>query len=110
MTPTTNHATLATPGRNRALLAPLAEALLGRAMTRPFRLEHQLLYSRTTPRRVGLEFDALEVEVEPGLRLRGWLTSPAGPPRGTVVLLHGISSCKGAMLQHARCLERVLHF
>ncbi len=88
----------------------MLEAILGRAMTRPFRLERTLIYRRRTPATFGLKFEALEVEVEPGLRLKGWLTeaslknSITAVARGTVMLLHGISSCKEALLPHARWL------
>ena len=85
---------------------PVLEAVLGRAMTRPFRLERTLIYRRRTPASFSLKFAALEVEVEPGLQMKGWLTEPTlgNPARGTVVLLHGISSCKEALLPHARWL------
>ncbi len=92
----------------RRWFKPVAESLLGRAMTQPFRLERHLVHRGRTPSAVGLDFTTLEVEVEPGLRLRGWLIEPSTGeitesrrPRGTVVLLHGISSCKEAMLTHA---------
>ena len=67
---------------------------------RPFRLERALLWRGETPDRRGLNGERVELEVAPGITLRGWLTEPAhgGSARGTVVLFHGISSCKEATL------------
>lgn len=79
------------------------QELLARAIVRPFRLERALLWRGETPARRGLvHAERVALEVEPGLTLRGWLTEPNLPPgqpaRGTVVLFHGISSCKEATL------------
>lgn len=106
---TTANATLPR-GISARYFSSALEAVLGRAMTRPFRWEGALIYRRRTPKKFGLKFAALEAEVEPGLRLKGWLTSPASGgaeaanAHGTVVLLHGISSCKESLLPHARWL------
>ncbi len=76
------------------------QGILARAIVRPFRIERALLWRGETPERRGLRGERVELEVAPGITLRGWLTEPAhgGLARGTVVLFHGISSCKEATL------------
>ena len=78
------------------------QGLLARAIVRPFRVERALLWRGETPARRGLRGERVELAVAPGIVLRGWLTEPShpggGPARGTVVLFHGVSSCKEATL------------
>ncbi len=84
------------PGR----VAGWAQGILARAIVRPFRIERALLWRGETPARRGLRGERVALEVAPGIVLRGWLTEPApgGLARGTVVLFHGVSSCKEATL------------
>lgn len=85
------------------------EDVLALAIVRPFRLERPVLLRGWTPARFGLRAEAVELETEPGLYLRGWLLraeNAGAPARGTVVLLHGISSCKEATLPVAQIFAR----
>jgi uncharacterized protein len=42
---------------------------------------------------IGVEQEARLVEVAPGSRIRIMVSRTAGPPRGTVVLIHGLGGC-----------------
>ncbi|MFT5357867.1 MAG: pimeloyl-ACP methyl ester carboxylesterase [Polyangiales bacterium] len=44
---------------------------------------------------------AIEIERDAAI-VRGWLVEPASPPRGTLVMLHGIRSSKASLLPAAR--------
>ena len=58
-----------------------------------------------TPESYGLKYDSLAVEVEKGFILRGYFVHSVLPnPLGTMVLLHGIGSCKEANLGFSRHL------
>ena len=58
-----------------------------------------------TPESYGLKYDSLAVEVEKGFILRGYfIHSVLQNPLGTMVLLHGIGSCKEANLGFSRIL------
>ena len=78
------------------------------ALIRPSRDERYVKYRDVTPKQFGLQAEDLWVEAEPGLWLRGWFfRAPAGAggervARGTILLLHGSSSCKQSMLGAAR--------
>ncbi len=53
----------------------------------------------TDPRAYGIDrWKPLQVSTTDGLQLRGWILYPEVPPKGKVLLLHGISSCKEYML------------
>lgn len=72
--------------------------MLSLAIVRPFRLESYLIRSQT-PAQYGLQGTKLRTEVSPGLFLYGWHVRQAAQfdkPKGTAVILHGISSCKEA--------------
>ncbi len=59
-----------------------------------------------TPESYGLQYDSLAVEVEKGFILRGYFIHSVLPnPLGTMVLLHGIGSCKEANLGFSRILS-----
>ncbi len=77
------------------------------AIIRPSRLERWRLYADRTPAAVGLRAEEFWTEAASGVWLKGWLVRPAAggaAPRGTVVLLHGSSSCKESMLGPAQFL------
>lgn len=76
------------------------------AIIRPSRMEHWNLYAGRTPASVGLDAEEFWTEAAPDVWLKGWVVRPAGntPSRGTVVLLHGSSSCKESMLGPAQFL------
>lgn len=69
------------------------------------RLERTVKYHGRTPADLGLIGERFDVEVEPGLWLRGWLIRTAGTTRGTVVLLHGHGSCKESTFPLAKLLS-----
>ncbi len=70
----------------------------------PGRLERAFKYRDRMPADSGLNGERLDVEVEPGLTLRGWLLHASGALRGTVVLLHGHGSCKESTFALAKLL------
>ena len=70
----------------------------------PGRLERTVKYHNRYPADLGLVADHLDVEVEPGLYLRGYFLHATGRSRGTVVLLHGHGSCKESTLPLAKLL------
>lgn len=76
------------------------------AIIRPSRMERWRLYAGRTPASVGLDAEEFWAEAAPDVWLKGWIVRPAGnlPSRGTVVLLHGSSSCKESMLGPAQFL------
>jgi alpha-beta hydrolase superfamily lysophospholipase len=81
----------------------LLYSVLPYAILRPGRFERWAVYRGVAPVDFGLNADEMRVEAEPGLWLRGWhVPATKGPTHGTVVLLHGSSSCKEAMLGLAK--------
>jgi uncharacterized protein len=59
------------------------------------------------PGSVGLKYMDFDVDVEKGIILKGWFVfSHLKPARGTIVLLHGIASCRYAMIPMAKALAR----
>ncbi len=76
------------------------------ALIQPSRDERYVKYRDVTPRQFDLRAEDLWVEVEPTLWLSGWFihaaASDGAPVRGTILLLHGSSSCKQSMLGAAR--------
>ncbi len=56
-----------------------------------------------TPAEVGLpEWETVSFVTTDGLVLEGWLIAPTGPANGhTLILVHGLSSNRGAMLERA---------
>ncbi len=77
------------------------------AIIRPARWERQFLYRNVTPASFGLRAETFCTETEPGVFLHGWLIRPerdTGASRRTLVLFHGSSSCKEALLSAAQRL------
>lgn len=78
------------------------------AVIRPSRMERWTFYADRTPASVGLAAEDFWTEAAAGVWLKGWRVQPAAgnglPPRGTVVLLHGSSSCKESLLGPAQTL------
>lgn len=77
------------------------------ALIRPSRDERYVQYRDVTPRQFGMRAEDLWVEAEPGLWLSGWFfpataSSETPAAKGTILLLHGSSSCKQSMLGAAR--------
>ena len=76
------------------------------AVIRPSRMERWNQYADRTPASVGLRAEEFWTEAAPGVWLKCWLVRPVdgSAARGTVVLLHGSSSCKESMLGPAQFL------
>lgn len=52
-----------------------------------------------TPASIGLSYSDFNITVEDSIKLIGWfINSQIKPSKGTIFLLHGIGSCKNAML------------
>jgi alpha-beta hydrolase superfamily lysophospholipase len=55
------------------------------------------------PSKMGMRYSDFNITVEDTILLKGWFISTSKKPaRGTVILLHGISSCKNMMLPLAK--------
>ncbi len=86
------------------LAAWAAREALAWAIVVPARTERWKYFADRTPASLGLEGEKFWLESAPDIWLAGWFVRArtAGPPRGTVVLLHGSSSCKEALLGLSR--------
>lgn len=59
-----------------------------------------------SPISVGLDYSNFNITVEDTIRLKGWfIYARLKPAKGTIFLLHGIASCKNAMLPLAKILS-----
>lgn len=58
------------------------------------------------PSDLGIGFEELTLRTGEGIPLSCWILFPDGPPRGTVLYLHGVSECKIAGLPMAEVLVR----
>jgi hypothetical protein len=80
------------------------------AVLQPHRLsraEIAEMFSYRVPKDYGLQSEPLEVAVDDSTRLSGWfLHTDADTAKGTIIVLHGIASCKEAMLPLAAKLCR----
>lgn len=87
-----------------ALAAWAAREALAWAIVVPARTERWQYFADRTPASLGLNGEKFWVEAAPDVWVAGWFVRArtAGRPRGTIVLLHGSSSCKEAMLGLAR--------
>lgn len=60
------------------------------------------------PFAAGVDWRNFDITVEDTIKLRGWfISSRIKPAQGTIFLLHGIASCKKAMLPMAKLLTSV---
>lgn len=83
--------------------------ILPYSVIRPGRLTSQdiarLFPGDPTPSGVGLKYDRFDVAVGEGIVLRGWFVfSQTQPAQGTIFVLHGIGSCRVAMIPMAKVL------
>lgn len=74
------------------------------AIVNTVRLERTLHYVGVMPASMGLRADPVDLQAEPGIKLKGFFVRAEGLRKGTVVLLHGHNSCKEAMLHLAKRL------
>ena len=86
------------------LAAWAAREALAWAIVVPARTERWKYFPDRTPASLGLDGEKFWVEAAPDVWLAAWLVRvrKVGPPRGTVALLHGSSSCKEALLSLAQ--------
>jgi uncharacterized protein len=83
------------------------EHVLPYSIIRPHRITHDELvkavHGDVSPEFFGLHSEPFNITVEDTIRLKGWfIHADSSRPLGTVVVLHGIASCKEAMLPRAR--------
>jgi uncharacterized protein len=88
------------------------EHVLPYSSIRPHRVTHSdivnAIHAEPTPEALGMRSEQFNITVEDSIVLKGWfIHADSSRPLGTVLLLHGIASCKEAMLPAARSLVRV---
>ena len=76
---------------------------------RPVRLTHykisKLFFKHTKPEDLKLKYDNFDVNVAKNIWLDGWfIYAETGKPKGTILLMHGISSSKESQLNFADSL------
>src|SRR5512140_1300003 len=65
------------------------------------------VHAEPTPEMFGLRSEPFSITVEDSIGLKGWfLHADSSRPFGTIVILHGIASCKEAMLPTAKTFVR----
>ncbi len=94
-----------------ATLYVVIEHVLPYSVIRPHRITHSELIDAVqgnpTPELFGLRAEQLNITVEDSIGLKGWfIHGDSSRPFGTVVVLHGIASCKEAMLPIVKTLAR----
>ncbi len=87
------------------------EHVLPYAPIRPHRITHSELmnavHAEPTPDLFGLRSEQFNITVEDSIQLKGWfIHADSSRPFGTVIVLHGIASCKEAMLPTGRMFAR----
>jgi uncharacterized protein len=87
------------------------EHVLPYAVIKPYRITHadivRIVGGEPVPQTLGLRSEPLDVVVDDSIALKGWfIHADSSHPLGTVIILHGIGSCKEAMLPMARALAR----
>ena len=64
-----------------------------------FLLQPPRVYDASTPQSLGLQAEAVELLTQDSIKLRGYHCTPAGDSaHATVIILHGVASCKEHML------------
>ncbi len=65
------------------------------------------VHAEPNPALLGLRSEQFNITVEDSIRLKGWfIHADSSRPLGTVIVLHGIASCKEAMLPTGRMFAR----
>jgi len=87
------------------------EHVLPYSVIKPHRITHSdivnTVHAEPTPETLGLQSEKFNITVEDSIVLNGWfIHADSSHPLGTVAVLHGIASCKEAMLPMARTLVR----
>ena len=89
----------------------VVEQVLPYSSIRPHRVTHSdivnAIHAEPIPEALGMHSEQFNVTVEDSIVLKGWfIHADSSRPLGTVMVLHGIASCKEAMLPTARTLVR----
>jgi len=87
------------------------EHVLPYSPIKPHRITHSeivnAVHGEPVPETLGLRSERFDITVEDSIALKGWfIHADSSRPMGTVAVLHGIASCKEAMLPMARALAR----
>ncbi len=91
----------------RALAVATALYLLGSAAGGAVLVEGALRPPRRSPGAaadLGARVSAVEIAAADGVRLRGWLATPASPSPDVFIVLHGVGDSRGGMVGFARAL------
>lgn len=89
----------------------VVEHVLPYSPIRPHRITHSeivsAVHAEPTPEMLGLRAEPFGITVDDSIGLKGWfIHADSIRPVGTVVVLHGIASCKEAMLPTAKTFAR----
>ena len=84
-----------------------AKNILSYSAIKPSRVTKEMILTYyndlANPSTVGLDYSDFNITVEDSIKLRGWfIYSEVKPAKGTIFILHGIGSCKNAMLPLAK--------
>jgi alpha-beta hydrolase superfamily lysophospholipase len=87
------------------------EHVLPYSIIRPHRITHEeivnAVHGDVSPEFFGLRSEPFNITVDDSIALKGWfIHADSSRPSGTVVILHGIASCKESMLPRARNFAR----
>jgi uncharacterized protein len=90
----------------RMVIASLVIGTIGLVILEEYALPYWPIspWQRTanvTPSNWGLQFQVYDLEVSKGIILRGYLIQTAAKPKGIIILLHGIGSCKEMHIDYA---------
>jgi uncharacterized protein len=77
------------------------------SVIKPHRITHDdivnAIHGEPSPEALGLRAEQFDIVVDDSIPLKGWfIHADSARPLGTVVILHGIASCKEAVLPKAR--------
>ena len=87
------------------------EHVLPYSPIRPHRITHSeivdAVHAEPSPEMLGLRSEPFSITVDDSIKLKGWfIHADSSSPIGTVVILHGIASCKEALLPTAKNFAR----
>jgi hypothetical protein len=93
------------------VLYVVIEHILPYSVIKPHRITHDeivnAVHGDPTPELFGLRAEQFNITVDGSIRLKGWfLHADSSNPLGTVIVLHGLASCKEAMLPTAKTFTR----
>ena len=87
------------------------EHVLPYSVIKPHRITHNdivdAIHGEPSPEALGLHAEQFNIVVDDSIALKGWfIHADSARPLGTVAVLHGIASCKEAMLPKAKMFAR----